>query len=139
MCELREQVIKRFIAGFENILYVPEIKSWRPPGVREFVIGYEIATDSKVIHELIGLAGCGHVHSQYLAALLLCFMQQELTQQSVELLLQAHENKHPQVLNALGRLPLSECDYVSAGQVALISMQGQYPEARTQFGLCSVR
>lgn len=128
--ELREQVIERFKAAFEGILYVPEMESWRPPGVRDIVMGYEIAADSKVIDELVELAGCGHVHSQYLAALLLCYTQQGLTQQSVELLLQAHENKHPQALDALGRFLLAEGDYVGAVQAALISMQSQYPEAK---------
>jgi hypothetical protein len=128
--ELREQVIERFKAAFEGIMSVPEMESWRPPGVREFVMGYEIAADCNVIDELIDLAGCGHVHSQYLAALLLCFTQQGLTQQSVELLLLAHENKHPQALDALGRFLLAEDDYVGAVQAALISIQGQYPDAK---------
>jgi hypothetical protein len=62
--------------------------------------------------------------------LLLCFTQQGLNQQSVELLLQAHENKHPQAIDVLGRFLLAESDYVGAVQAALISMQGQYPDAK---------
>lgn len=129
--ELRHQVIERFKAAFDGILYVPEMESWRPHGVRDIVRGYEIAADRKIIDELVELAGCGHVHSQYLAALLLCFTQEGLTQKSVRLLLQAHENKHPQALDALGRLLLAQDDYVGAMQAALISMQSQYRNAKS--------
>lgn len=128
--KLRGQIIDRFKTTFDGILYVKEMQSWRPPNVRHIVMGYEIAADRKVIDDLVDLASCGHVHSQYLAALLLCFTQHGLTGQSIELLLQAHENKHPQALDALGRLLLAQGDYTGAVQAALISIQGQYPEAK---------
>jgi hypothetical protein len=128
--QLRGQAIDRFKTAFDGILYVPEMESWRQPHLRDVVVGYEIAAEREVIAELIDLADCGHVHSQYLAALLLCFTQQGLTKQSIELLLEAHENKHPQALDALGRLLLAQDDYVGAVQAALIARQGQYPEAK---------
>ncbi len=128
--QLRGKVIDRFKTAFDGILYVPEMESWRPHHLRDVVMGYEITAEYKVIAEMVDLAGCGHVHSQYLAALLLCFTQQGLTKRSIELLLQAHENKHPQALDALGRLLLAQDDYVGAVQAALIAMQGQYPESK---------
>ena len=128
--QLRGQVIERFKVAFDDILYVPEMESWRQPHLRDIVAGYEIAAARKVVAEMVDLAGSGHVHSQYLAALLLCFTQQGLTKQSIKLLLQAHDNKHPQALDALGRLLLAQDDYVGAVQAALIAMQGQYPEAK---------
>ena len=128
--KLRGDLIERFKTAFNGILYVPEMESWRSPTVRDIVLGYEISADREVIDELVRLGHCGHVHSQYLAALLLCFTQHGLTKQSLKLLLQAHENKHPQALDALSRLLLAQGDYVGATQAALISIQGQYPAAK---------
>jgi hypothetical protein len=129
--KLRRDLIERFKTAFDGILYVPEMESWRSPDVRSIVLGYEISADREVIDELVKLGHCGHIHSLYLAALLLCFTQQGLTKQSVKLLLQAHENKHPQALDALSRLLLAQRDYVGATQAALISIQGQYPDANS--------
>lgn len=129
--KLRGELIERFKTAFGGILYVPEMESWRSPNVRDIVSGYEISADREVIDELVRLGHCGHVHSQYLAALLLCFTQHGLTKQSVKLLLQAHENKNPQALDALSRLLLAQGDYVGATQAALISIQGEYPDAKS--------
>nr|WP_057927200.1 hypothetical protein [Burkholderia ambifaria] len=127
--DLREVVVRRFRAAFEKILYVPEMQSWRQPYEREFAFGYEIAADEPVIDELVDLAGRGHVHSQYLAGLLLCFSQRGLTTQSVELILKAHRNKHPQALNALARLLLAQREYIGALLCALVAMDGKDRDA----------
>jgi hypothetical protein len=129
--KLRGDLIECFKTAFDGILYVPEMESWRSLTVRDIVSGYEISADRDVIDELVRLGHCGHIHSQYLAALLLCFTQHGLTKQSVKLLLQAHENKHPQALDALSRLLLAQGDYVGATQAALISIEGQYPDAKS--------
>ena len=128
--KLRDSLIERFKTAFDGIPYVPEMESWHSPGVGDIVMGYEISADRAVIDELVKVGRCGHVHSQYLAALLQCFTQRGLTKRSVELLLQAHENRHPQALDALSRLLLAQGDYVGAMQAALISIQGQYPDAK---------
>ncbi|AFQ49454.1 hypothetical protein [Burkholderia cepacia] len=130
VAELREAVVERFKVAFDGILYVMPMESWRQSGAREVVRGYEIAASRQVINEMLQLAGSGHVHSQYLAALLLCFTQRGLTKRSVELLLRAHENAHPQALEALGRLLLAQGEHVGAMQAALLAMQGGYPDAK---------
>jgi len=127
--ELKTALVERFKMAFDSILYVVPWESWRAPGAREKVSGFEIAGSPKVIREMLELAGGGHVHSQYLAALLLCFSEQGLTKRSVELLLQAHEKAHPQALSALACLLAAQREYIGAVQAALIAMQGGYPAA----------
>ncbi|VWB43135.1 hypothetical protein [Burkholderia lata] len=128
--EKRDEVVARFRSAFEEIQYVTVTHSWRPSSEAEVVMGYEIFAKPSVVRTMVDLAGCGHVQSQYLAALLLCFAHRGLTGKCVELLLKAHENKHPQALDALARLLLAQRDYVGAVQCALLAMEGQYRHAK---------
>ncbi|MGN7100304.1 hypothetical protein ACTHR6_01760 [Ralstonia holmesii] len=128
--ELRRDVVKRFHEAFDKLEYVPPMLSNWPPHSRDIVNEYEVAAPPDVIDELADLASQGHIHSQYLVALLRSFTERKLTRESVNLLLEAHENKHPQALDALARYLLVGQDYTAALQCALISLEGRYPHAK---------
>jgi len=128
---LRDEVVTRYLAAFERVYLVEPMRSWRNPGVaRDIVQGLEIIAPPHVIQTMIDLARRGHVHSQYLAALLLCFDEQGLTKRSVELLIKAHHNCHPQALDSLARFLLSQREYLGAVQCGLIAMESKYGGAR---------
>lgn len=126
---LRVAAVKRFHDAFAELMYVPPMSSNWPPYQRDIVNQYEVAATPEVLEILVDLAGQGHAHSQYLAGLLICFSERGLTPRAAALLLEAHDNKHPQALDAIARYLLVAQDYAAALRCALVSLQGGYTHA----------